>query len=409
MIRAAQFEESQPILEQFVRTRETPRWLAERSEIVLLSQEGLSPSQIARRLGVARNTVKRWIQRWNMAVPGLLAAIETPEGATDLRDQIRAVLADEPRSGAPSKFTLEQITRLIALACEPPSASGLPISHWTPQELAKEAEKRGLVETISAETVRRLLAKADLKPHRIRYWLNACPKDREAFAREVQRVCDLYLEAPQLADQEIYVVSTDEMTGVQALERIHPPLPLKPGQVERQEFEYARHGTRTLIANFQVATGQVFATLGPTRTEEDFAAHIAHTVERAPEAGWVFVVDQLNTHKSETLVRWVASQIGFEGPLGHKGKEGILKSMKKRAAFLSDPNHRIRFVYVPKHTSWLNQIEIWFSILARKLLKRISFSSVEDLSNKIREFIAYFNKTLAKPFKWTYAGQPLKV
>jgi len=409
MIRAAQVEESQPILEQFVRTRETPRWLAERSEIILLSQEGLSPNQIVGRVGAARNTVKRWIRRWNDAVPRLLTALEAPEGASGLRDQIRAVLADEPRSGAPSKFTLEQITRLIALACEPPSDSGLPISHWTPQELAQEAEKRGIVEKISAQTVKRFLDKADLKPHRIRYWLNSCPKDREAFARQVRGVCDLYLEAPRLADQEIYVVSTDEMTGVQALERIHPSLPLQPGQVERQEFEYARHGTRTLIANFQVATGQVFGTLGATRTEEDFAAHIARTVTSAPEAGWVFVVDQLNTHKSETLVRWVASQIGFEGPLGEKGKKGIIKSMKRRATFLSDPNHRIRFVYVPKHTSWLNQIEIWFSILARKLLKRTSFSSVEDLSNKIRDFIAYFNKTLAKPFKWTYAGLPLRV
>jgi hypothetical protein len=206
-----------------------------------------------------------------------------------------------------------------------------------------------------------------------------------------------------------HIVSTDEMTGIQALERIAPTQPMRPGQVERCEFEYERHGTLSLIANFNVVTGQVISpSLGPTRTEADFAAHLARTIDTDPDGVWLFVVDQLNTHQSEALVRLVAQRCGLTDDLGVKGERGVLKSMATRAAFLSDPAHRIQFVYVPKHTSWLNQIEIWFSILVRRVLKRGNFASVEALRTRILEFIAYFNQT-AKPFKWTYTGRPLVV
>jgi hypothetical protein len=178
--------------------------------------------------------------------------------------------------------------------------------------------------------------------------------------------------------------------------------------VERREYEYLRHGTLALMANFEVALGQVIApSLGPTRTEEDFAAHIAQTVASDPSGAWIFIVDQLNTHKSEALVRLVAEACDPTVDLGVKGETGLLKSMETRAAFLQDPMHRIRFVYTPLHTSWLNQVEIWFSILVRRLLKRGNFTSVDDLKQRILDFIAYFNRTMAKPFKWTYAGRPL--
>jgi hypothetical protein len=248
-----------------------------------------------------------------------------------------------------------------------------------------------------------------LKPHRIRYWLNTTEKDPVVFKELVHEVCDTYQEALARHEQGEYTLSVDEMTGIQALERKHPTKPMRPGLVERSEFEYERHGTLTLIANFNVATGQVPApSLGPTRTEVDFAAHIAQTIALDPDAHWTFVVDQLNTHQSETLVCLVAQQCAIEDHLGVKGESGILQSMATRRAFLNDPTHRIRFVYTPKHSSWLNQIEVWFSILMRRLLKRASFTSIEDLRDRILAFIDYFNRVLAKPFKWTYTGRPLK-
>ncbi|MFQ5795613.1 MAG: transposase [Candidatus Bipolaricaulia bacterium] len=205
-------------------------------------------------------------------------------------------------------------------------------------------------------------------------------------------------------------MSTDEKSGIQALERKHPTRPMRPGQVALQEFEYVRHGTQTLIANFEVATGQVVApSVGPTRTEADFVDHIEQTIETDPEGEWIVIVDRLNIHQSESLVKLVARRCGIKEELGQKGQSGILKSMATRAEFLQDPSHRIRFVYTPKHTSWLNQIELWFSILVKRLLKRGSFGSVEELRERIIAFIDYFNQTLAKPFKWTYKGRPLTI
>jgi len=214
--------------------------------------------------------------------------------------------------------------------------------------------------------------------------------------------------APSAHENGVHVVSTDEMTGIQALERLHPSLPMEPGKPERPEFEYIRHGTQTLIANFEVATGMVITpSVGQTRTEEDFVEHIRRTIQTDPQAQWIFVMDQLNTHKSEALVRLVAQECQLNIDLGVKGKSGVLKSLETRETFLRCLDHRVRFLYTPKHASWLNQVEIWFSILVRKLLRRASFASIGDLRKRILTFIDYFNKTMAKPFKWTYKGRPL--
>ena len=205
------------------------------------------------------------------------------------------------------------------------------------------------------------------------------------------------------------MVSVDEKTGMQARERLHESKPVRPGLIERIEFEYRRHGTLCLIANFNVATGKLISpSIGPTRSEKDFAAHIQATVDTDPQAGWIFVADQLNTHYSATLVELIAKRCGIKGDLGEKGKSGVLHSSATRRAFLRNTEHRIRFVYTPRHCSWLNQVEIWFSILARRLLKRASFNSIADLRGRVLDFIHYFNDVLGKPFRWTYTGRPLQ-
>jgi hypothetical protein len=218
----------------------------------------------------------------------------------------------------------------------------------------------------------------------------------------------LYAHAAQLHEQGVHLICCDEKTGMQALERAHPTRPPIPGRIERREQHYVRHGTQCLIANFEVATGRILApTMAPTRSEEEFAHHLLQTVASDLEGEWIFIVDNLNTHPSESLVHLVAVLCDLDQDLGKKGRRGILRSCATRADFLADSRHRIRFVYTPKRASWLNQIELWFSILVRRLLKRASFSSVEQLKERVLSFIEYFNRTRAKPFQWTYTGKAL--
>jgi hypothetical protein len=200
----------------------------------------------------------------------------------------------------------------------------------------------------------------------------------------------------------IHTLSTDEKPGIQALERDGTTLPMQAEQVERREFNYVRHGTQVVTANLDLATGQLLTpTIAQSRTETDFVEHIAQLIQTDPKADFIIVCDQLNTHKSESLVRFIAQTLEDEQELGEKGKSGILKNMETRQAYLSDPEHRIRFVYTPKHCSWLNSIEVWFSILGKHVLHRGNFTSIQDLIQKIQHYITYYNGHLAKVWKWS--------
>lgn len=219
-----------------------------------------------------------------------------------------------------------------------------------------------------------------------------------------------YLNAIENAEKGERTISIDEMTGIQTLERAQPSLPMRPGKVECREFEYIRHGTQTLIANFDVVSGKVITPMmGEQRTEADFLVHCQRLFASEPTTSrWHLIMDYLNIHQSESLVRWIAQLEGIpQSALGIKGKSGILKSMSSRAQFLCDPTHKVVFHFTPKHCSWLNQIEIWFSILTRKFLKRGTFSSQGDLKQQILDFIDYFNQKLARPFQWTFKGKLL--
>ena len=402
-------ERQHDLLETIHKAPTASSQLRQRAAIILWAFQKRDNAEIAAAVGLSRRQVSTWRRRWADAWERLIR-IE----CTQTHAALAGHRAGPPRS-APRRLLRQvrsqQVVAILALACEPPEKSGRPITHWTAKELADEAIKRGIVPSISVTQVGRYLREAALQPHKKRYWLNTREKDPVVFAGRVQAVCDTYQEAPALArDQGTHTVSTDEMTGLQALERSAPDQPMTYGRPKRIEAEYTRHGTLTLIGNFDVTTGELITpTIGPTRTELDFVEHIAHTVATHPEAGWIFVVDNLNIHGSEMLVRLVAKACGIAEPLGRKNIRGTLKSVASRQAFLSEKGHRYRFVYTPKHSSWLNQIETVFGVIMRKVIRRSSFSSVDDLQSKLWNFIAYFNRVFAKPFHWTYTGRPLRV
>jgi transposase len=311
-------ERQQVLLNEFSKSRTLAKGVVQRATILLLGFAGLLNDEIAGQVGLNRQQVGLWRQRWRDAWDAL-CVWECTEPHR-LREAILDILSDAPRPGAPATFTADQVAQIVALACEPPELSGRPINRWTLRELRDEATKRQIVVAISVSQVGRFLQQAAVQPHRQKMWLNTTEKDPQKFQAEVETVCRTYLEASaKAAAAGTHTVSVDEATSLQAIERNAPDKPVEPGGVAKQEFEYTRHGTTTLTAGLDVVTGMIVCpTLEATRTEPEFVAHLARTVDTDPAAEWIFVVDCLNTHMSESLVQFVAERCELPDALGKK-------------------------------------------------------------------------------------------
>ena len=243
-------ERQQEILQTFSRSVIAPSRLRQRTTIIVLAFDGLRNEEIAARVGLTRRQVGRWRRRWANAWNRLID-LECCESRAVLRRAIEAILTDEPRPGAPGKFTPEQVTQILAVACEPPEKSGRPITHWTAQELTDEVIQRGIVASISPSQVSRYLREAALQPHKSRYWLNTTEKDPQRFEAQVKTVCDTYRAAPDLErTQHTHTVCVDEMTGLQALERNAPTLPMIAGK--RRADRVRVHAERDLVPDRQL-------------------------------------------------------------------------------------------------------------------------------------------------------------
>jgi hypothetical protein len=288
---------------------------------------------------------------------------------------------------------------VMSMATSTPADYHCPATRWSLDDMVAAFHQQRRPRTMSRSSLWRLLEEADLTPHRSVYWLNSHDPDFEAKARDIGF---LYVNALRFYEQGRLVICADEKTGMQILQRLYPTQPAQPGKPEKREHEYIRHGVRALIASFVVPTGQVIWNLGKTRTSEDFAAHLANVVHQLPVMNrYDWVVDNLNTHWSLDLCRLVAQWCDV--PCVPKA----LRRGAQRRAFLSDPTQRHVFHFTPKHGSWLNQVELWFSVFARRFLKRGDFCSVEDFATRLLDYLDVYNTHHAHPYRWTYTGQPL--
>ena len=389
----------------------TSKQITRRASINLAAADNLhnqlTNQQIAKKVGVSRKCVSTWKLRWAWSNQAL-DAIEANESHAKLTRAVQDVLKDAYRSGRPTSFSDEQIAKIVSLASQSPSSLGRPVQSWTGRELADEARKQGIVRSISTSRVNAFLKLVDLKPQLHKGWCFTTEKDKQLFEGQLHEVCQAYLNAPALSHTlGTHTVCVDEMTSLQANERRAPgKLPL-PGQVGKQECQYTRHGTLSLTGSWDVVAGQfVTSTIAKTRTAEDFASHILKTVQSDPDGRWVFVMDNLNTHYGEPIVRAIAKLLEIdESELGDKKKrKGILGNEANRRKFLTNPSHRIRFLFLPKHSSWHNQIERVFGVISGRVMRNSNFTGTDDLRTKLDRFIDYFNRTMAKPISWKYDG-----
>jgi putative transposase len=343
-------EDDRAELERIVRSGTAQVRVVERAEIVLQAAEGYSAAQIGRMLGCSENTVQKWRARYER------------EGISGLDDM--------PRSGKPLVYSQKVRARLIAKACTrpPASADGARQERWTYEQLG---EAIGM----SASQAHTILSRAEIKPHLTDYWIMSDFSQPE-FEERLTEVCGLYVNPPE----NVLVVSIDEKTGIQAKAPTKPDKLPAPGRPARREHEYKRNGTQCLFAALKVHEGDVLAMASKTRNRFDLIRFLNHLDSEIPAVEGqkiVAVSDNLSTRGTQEVTDWL------------------------------EDHPRWSFQFTPTHASWLNQVEIFFSILHRRLLKHGTFTSEDDLAEQMLAFIETYNQT-AKPFKWTYTGKVLE-
>jgi transposase len=326
-----------------------------RARMVLMAAAGSSVSRIARAVGSSRSRVTMWLRRF-------------------VRDRVRG-LRDEQRPGRPSVITALERHQVIATACRAPSEFGYQRTIWSHATIREAVMSAQLVRNISARTVGRILDEAQIKPHRVKMW---CHSKDPLYQEKMSRIVHLYTQPPHGEP----VLCIDEKTGMQALSRCRGLIPARPGRTARFEFEYKRNGTRCLFGCFNVATGRVLGRCTTSRKRPDFFSFMDLVAAAYRQRRVHVVLDNLNTHRDTT-----------------------------KGAFVTEWNrrHGNRFVfhYTPTHGSWLNQIELWFGIVGRRILRYGSYRSPDELVATIEAFINDWNQREAHPFRWTYEGLPL--
>jgi len=400
------------LITRIAHSRSEANFLVTRASIVLYASQQKSNQEIAELLRVHFNTVAKWRQRFMQGLPLLNELSRTlPK---ELRKVTIELLSDHYRPGAPPTYDRTVRDTVKRIAIQSPKDHGFEISHWSLSFLRDAVIKTintPEIQGISIGAIHNILKKDNIRPWKIQYWLHSKEKyeDYESYSQKVRAINAIYDLADELRRNDLlfetFIYSFDEMTGTQALHHTHSR-PVAPGHAAHVDPNYVRNGTLAVTAFFNILNGHVDASIGPTRTAIDTADALRKILEKNPGKKHYFICDNLNTHLSEEVVRLVAEKINYTGDLGEKNKRGILKNMDSRAEFLKDDSHEIVFLFTPYHCSWLNQIEIWFGIINRQLLKRGDFESVECLEKCIKAFIKQWNDGYAHPFKWTYNSVP---
>lgn len=331
------------------RSTKSPHALVQRARAVLAMRQGACPVDVARALGASPRWVSKWKARWLLS-----PCVET--------------LSDRDRPGRPVVISIATKCELVKIACHRPRASAFSMV-WTQQELAHELLRKTGAK-VSRSTVQRVLNSQGLKPHRVRQWLHS---PDPLFREKVARVCGLYLKPPPGS----VVVSIDEKP-LQALARKHPTKHQADGSI-RREFEYKRHGTCCLLACFDVQTGQVLGRVVKRRTGDALVSFLELVAKKYPGRQVYVVWDNLNVHLEGKVKRWTAFNLRHAG--------------------------RFHFTYTPLHASWVNQVEVWFSILQRRVIRHGSFDDIAAVKAAVLGFIDHWNRAEAHPFKWTFTGR----